>query len=206
MPWRSLACAMIFHPAALLLAWTGFALSLQWAGIATVLAAAFLSLAAALHFAPARCRNLLYRSRWLLLSLAALFVFFTPGEYLEGAAGSIGVTWEGLILGGEHLGRLLALLASLALLHEHVGTQGLLAGLHTLLAPFPWRETTVVRLMLVLEHVERRPSGNWREWLTDETAGDGEMAALSLSQQKFRARDLVLVGLLLLGLLWGWLT
>lgn len=206
MPWRSLACVMIFHPAALLLAWTGFALSLQWAGIATVLAAAFLSLAAALHFAPARCRNLLYRSRWLLLSLAALFVFFTPGEYLVGAAGSIGVTWEGLILGGEYLGRLLALLASLALLHEHVGTQGLLVGLHTLLAPFSWRETTVVRLMLVLEHVERRPSGSWREWLTDEAAGDGEIAALSLSQQEFRARDLVLVGLLSLGLLWGWLT
>lgn len=206
MPWRSPVRAMIFHPAALLLAWAGFALSLQWAGLATVLAAASVSLATALYFAHVRCRNLLYRSRWLLLSLAALFVFFTPGEYLDGMAGSIGVTREGLILGSEYLGRLLALLASLALLHEHVGTQGLLAGLHALLAPFPWRETTVVRLMLVLEHVECRPSGGWREWLSEGSASDGGAAVLHLRQQGFRTRDLALIGILAIGLLWGLLT
>lgn len=194
---------MIFHPAALLLVWVGFALSLQWAGLAAALAAGFLSLSGALYFAPVRCRNLLYRSRWLLSSLAVLFVFFTPGEYLDAAAGRIGVTWEGLLLCAEHLSRLLALLASLALLHEHVGTQGLLSGMYALMAPIPWRETTVVRLMLVLEHVERRPSGNWREWLPDETARDGEMTALTLRLQEFRVRDMVLVGLLLTGLLWG---
>lgn len=193
---------MIFHPAALLLAWTGFALSLQWAGFATVLVAALLSMAVALHSAPIRCRNLLYRSRWLLLSLAALFVFFSPGEYLDGAAGSIGVTREGLVLGGEYLGRLLALLASLAVLHEHVGTQGLLAGLHALLAPFPWREVTVVRLMLVLEHVERSPSGGWRDWLSEGGEGNDGAAALHLQQQEFRKRDLALIGVLAIGLVW----
>lgn len=204
MPWRSPVRTMIFHPAALLVAWAGFALSLQWGGFATVLVAAFLSLAAALHFAPVRCRNLLYRSRWLLLSLAVLFVFFSPGEYLDGAAGSVGMTREGLILGGEYLGRLLALLASLAVLHEHVGTQGLLAGLHALLAPFPWREVTVVRLMLVLEHVERRPSGSWREWLSDGGAGasDDGASELRLQQQEFRTHDLALIGTLAIGLLW----
>lgn len=202
MPWRSPACAMTFHPAALLLAWIGFALSLQWAGLAAVLAAAFLSLATALYFAPIRCRNLLYRSRWLLLSLAILFVFFTPGEYIDGVAGRIGITREGLVLGGEHLSRLLALLASLALLHEHLGTQGLLAGFYVLLSPLPWREVTVVRLMLVLEDVERRPAGGWREWLSEAGAADGEATALSLQQQEFRMRDLVLIGALMVGLIW----
>lgn len=184
---------MSFHPTALLLVWIGFALSLQWAGISIVLAAAVLSLAAALYIAPARCRNLLYRSRWLLLSLALLFVFFTPGEYLDGMAGSIGVTREGLRFCAEHLGRLLALLASLALLHEYLGTQGLLAGLYMLMAWSPWREATVVRLMLVLEYVERRPPDNWRVWLADEAAVDGEEAVLRLSRQEFHTRDLALI-------------
>lgn len=155
----------MFHPASLLLSWFGFSLSLQWLTLEWLLPIAFGSSLAAVVIAPERSLNLLRRSRWLLISLAVLYVFMTPGEYVPGVVGAIGITYEGLQQGGMQIGRLLAMLASLALLHRMIGTTGLLAGSHWLLSPFPWREATVVRLMLVLEYLEQERPVHWREWL-----------------------------------------
>lgn len=155
----------MFHPASLLLSWFGFALSLQWLTLEWLLPIAFGSSLAAGAVAPERSLNLLRRSRWLLISLAVLYCFMTPGEFVPGVAGAIGITYEGLLQGGKQIALLLAMLASLALLHRIIGTTGLLAGSHWLLSPFPWREATVVRLMLVLEYLEQGRPVYWREWL-----------------------------------------
>jgi hypothetical protein len=77
-----------------------------------------------------------------------------------------GVTYDGLRLGAEQVGRLIALLASLSLLHHSFGTTGLLSGMHRLLSPFTWRDVTIVRLMLVLDYVEQRRGETWRSWLS----------------------------------------
>lgn len=123
----------------------------------------------AIWLAARRSRQLLWRTRWLLLSLLLLFLFATPGEYLPGLVGQVGVTYEGLAQGGEQIARLLILLLSLALLHEHLGNQGLMTGLYWLLQPFAWRDVTVVRLMLVLAYVEQKSSvAAWRQWFADE--------------------------------------
>jgi energy-coupling factor transport system permease protein len=156
----------MFHPASLLLSWFGFALSLQWLTLEWLLPIAFGSSLAAVVIAPERSLNLLRRSRWLLISLAVLYFFMTPGEFVPGVVGAIGITYEGLQQGGMQIALLLAVLASLALLHRMIGTTGLLAGSHWLLSPFPWREATVVRLMLVLEYLEQERPAHWREWLT----------------------------------------
>lgn len=186
----------MFHPATLLLAWLVFALGLQWLGVFWLIAVAAICVTLALALAPKRTRALLWRSRWLLLSLAILYFFATPGEYLPGLAGTLGLTYEGARLGAEQMGRLLAMLASLALLHRQLGTSGVLAGLHCLLQPFAWCEKTVVRLMLVLETVERRRAIPWREWLTPAAHEEAELPArLTLSMPRFHAAD---VGLLLL--------
>lgn len=186
----------MFHPATLLLAWLVFTLSLQWLDVFWLIAVGALCVVLALTLARERTRGLLRRSRWLLLSLAVLYFFATPGEYLPGFAGALGLTHEGLRQAAEQIVRLLAMLASLALLHRQLGTPGLLAGLHWLLWPFAWREKTVVRLMLVLEMVERRRAISWREWLAP---ADDEMpelpARLTLSMPRFHAAD---AGLLLL--------
>lgn len=146
-----------------------------------------------------RSRQLLWRTRWLLLSLLLLFLFATPGEYLPGLAGQLGITREGLAQGGEQIGRLLILLLSLALLHEHLGNQGLMTGLYWLLQPFAWRDVTVVRLMLVLEYVEQKSSvAAWRNWFADEAnlpdVVDG--ATCRLAQQPIAWRDRLLILLL----------
>lgn len=156
----------MFHPASLLLSWFGFALSLQWLTLEWLLPIAFGSSIAAVVIARELSLNLLRRSRWLLISLAVLYFFMTPGEFAPGVVGAIGITYEGLQHGGMQIALLLAMLSSLALLHRVIGTTGLLAGSHWLLSPFPWREATVVRLMLVLEYLEQERPAHWREWLT----------------------------------------
>ena len=194
----------MWHPASLLLAWLGFAIALQWLGLTLLAGLVAVCLVLMIIFAAERGRKLLWRSRWLLLSLTVLFLFLTPGEFLPGFWGQLGLTYEGLQHAGEQLCRLLAILASLALLHQQVGTRGLLAGLYWLLGPFPWRETTVVRLMLVLEFVEQKQQASWRDWL----AADHRHADIpeksnhyTLAMPAFRNRDRLLVGGLLTALL-----
>ncbi|MDP2809027.1 MAG: hypothetical protein Q8O34_02640 [Rhodocyclaceae bacterium] len=164
----------MFHPATLLTAWGGLALAFQQASFTGLAAASLLFLPPlAMGRAPRRAIRLLGRARWLFLSLALLFIFATPGEPVPNVPGA---TVEGFQLAGEHCLRLMLLLASLAALHEALGTIGMMAGLHTLLVPLAtWRnlrERIVARLMLVLDHVEgdggMSIGKGWRVWLAEE--------------------------------------
>lgn len=185
----------MLHPATLLLIWLVFALCLQWLSAAWLMGLAVLGVIAALVWAGQQSIQMLRRSRWLLVSLAVLYPFATPGEYLPGIFGEMGLTYEGLHQGGAQIGRLLVLLASLAVLHRAVGTPGLLAGLYCLLKPFPWREATVVRLMLVLDHVEQKQQVGWRQWLMPEAPAEAEQPGrLVLVRPGFHWCDGVVLG------------
>jgi len=187
----------MLHPATLLVTWICFALILQAATMSLLAGLVTVSFLLAAILAPTRSMRLLRRSRWLLLSIGVLFLFFSPGEYLPGFAGRIGLTYEGVMHAGEQTGRLLAILLSLALLHEHIGTPGLLAGLYKLLRPFAWRETTVVRLMLVLEFIEDKRVSGWREWLSLGAQADGtERNHFALVMPHLRQLDLAVMGVL----------
>jgi hypothetical protein len=116
------------------------------------------ALVPAFLFAPVRTRAMLRRARWLLLSIAVLFAFATPGLAVPGWPGQAGMTQDGLLLAAEHLARLVALLATLALLHERLGTAASPAGsaaARTASVWEGWRERIVVRLMLVVGRRER---------------------------------------------------
>ncbi|MGE5468122.1 MAG: hypothetical protein ACM3Y9_11935 [Ignavibacteria bacterium] len=166
----------MFHPATLLFAWAAFALVLS--GLPLDVLAWLLIPVLILTAAGARTRALalLRRARWLLLSIACLFAFATPGLLVPGLPGRLGMTQDGLVLAGEHVSRLLVLLTTLALMHERLGTRGFVGGLYGLLLPLSrWhglRERIVVRLMLVIEFVESGNGGGWRHWL-DEKSDDG---------------------------------
>ncbi len=185
----------MFHPATLLLAWIVYAAGLTWLPVLWLITFSAVSLVAALVWATERSRRLLYRTRWLFLALAALNLFATPGEYLPGSAGDIGLTFEGLWQGLGHTGRLLALLSSLALLHQRVGNTGLVAGFYTLMKPLPWREATVVRLMLVLDYVEHEKVAGWRDWLSPGPALAQEPQRIHLPRFSFSWRDTLVLGL-----------
>ena len=171
---------VIFHPATLLFGWGVFVALVQPLGDVALAWIAAFTLPMAGIVAPRRAWLLFRRTRWLLLSIALMFSLATPGQRLPGALGDMGVTLDGLSLALEHILRLLLLLASLAIVHERLGTIGMMAGLHWLLAPLAhWRtlrERIVVRLMLVLDHVENAPATSWREWLDRDLPGPDRMA------------------------------
>ena len=166
------------------------------------IAAAFFLLA--LLFSAQRMMRMLRRARWLLLAICGMGLFLTPGEFLPGVPGDWGITYEGLRIVGGQTGLILALLSSLSLLHERLGNQGILAALFALLQPLPNRSVTIVRLMLVIEWVER-DEVHWRDWILEDQNKVVEVTSLRMQVHALQARDLfVMVGgfLILLGLAW----
>lgn len=164
----------MLHPAAWIAVWSVIAILLQVLGQRGLLALAIPLLPLAVLAARHEVLRLLVRARWLLLAVGVLFIFATPGERLPAPFGSIGLTVDGLVAAGEHVLRLILLLATLAWLWQALGSDGLLSGLHCLLRPLgSLRDRIVVRLVLALEYVEREPPpGGWRAWLADDLAVD----------------------------------
>lgn len=194
----------MLHPTVRLIVWGAAAAFVQWlpaTGLSLMCAAA---LAAGARLAPQRLQLLLKRTRWLILSLVLLFAVATPGVYLLPSLGSFGPTEEGVRLGFEHLMRLVFVLATLAVLLQMTGMEGLVAGLHGLILPLSWlgldRGRVAVRLMLVMLYVEQSPPGRrWREWLQGNVA-EGEPVRLRLQTSPLGLADFaVLAGLTLAG-------
>ncbi len=136
----------------------------------------------AARYAGTRLRQLLRRTRWLLLSIALLFAFVTPGQPLAEPWGRLGLTKEGMEFALLHSLRLILLLGLLAILLERLGIPALISGLYTLLAPLgknQRRSQMALRLLLVLEYVEQgralRAGGKapgWRYWLAPNDLPD----------------------------------
>ncbi|WP_187775312.1 CbiQ family ECF transporter T component [Oryzomicrobium terrae] len=123
--------------------------------------------------AAADFRRLLRRTRWLLLSLFAVFALGTPGSVWWSPLG-MWVTREGMGLALEHSARLVAVLAVVAGLLASTAPQALAAGLLTLLSPLGRLglpvNRAVARLVLVLQAIDSVPrragqselAGTWR--------------------------------------------
>jgi hypothetical protein len=195
-----------FHPATVLLVWSAAVVASQFLSLAGLAWAALALLPIPLILARQRALLLLRRARWLLVSITVMFALATPGERLAGVWGEFSLTYDGLALAAEHALRLTLLLATLALLHERLGTNGMMAGVHWLLGPMAAsraaRNKLVVRLMLVLDYVETAPVANWRSWLAPEEANlDEEAAALELTVSSPGAGDWAVISLLAIFLL-----
>jgi hypothetical protein len=194
----------MLHPTVRLIVWGAAAAFVQWlpaTGLSLMCAAA---LATGARLAPQRLQLLLKRTRWLILSLVLLFAVATPGVYLLPSLGRFGPTEEGVRLGFEHLMRLVFVLATLAVLLQITGMEGLVAGLHGLIRPLSWlgldRGRGAVRLMLVMHYVEQSPPGRrWRVWLQGNVV-EGEPVRFRLQVSPLGLADFaVLAGLTLAG-------
>ncbi len=110
--------------------------------------------------------RLIWRTRWLLLSLFAVFSWGTAGETVWNSAWA--PTHEGFLEALKHLGRMFLVLVSVAAFLEFMPLSDLLSASHALLLPFRrcGMDSTrgVVRLMLVLRYVETLPRP--RDWKT----------------------------------------
>lgn len=159
---------MGFHPAAQILTWCMLIVALQVLVPGALLAASGSILLGAFLVSGRRFVLLLRRTRWVMLSLLLIYAYSTPGLALFHDLGMLSPTREGLTDGILQLTRLLASLAALAILLEHLHRDRLISGLYTLFAPLQWlgmsRERMAVRLALTLHYAEvtmLRGSSDW---------------------------------------------
>lgn len=167
------------HPAHRLGCWLLAVIAIQsLAGPA--LAAAFAVVPLCGRRVLARWGRLAWRARWLLLSLLAVLAWGVAGEPVRDGGGALVPTWEGLAAGATQLGRLLLVLAAVALLLETTPVDRLMAGCHVLLRPFAALrldvDRAVVRLSLALHYAGRMPKGGWKHLLEPDPAAEAPTA------------------------------
>ena len=151
------------HPATRLIAWITLLIVVQCLS-GSMLAVPF----AALPLCGARIRRrgarLVWRARWLLLSLIVIFAWGGAGDPLWD--GALAPTVEGCRDALTHAARLLLVLVTVAAFLEAMPLSDLLAATHVVLRPARRvgldADRAVVRLMLVLRYVETLPRP--RDW------------------------------------------
>ena len=136
------------------------------------------------------------RLRWLLLTLLAAFAWTVPGEPLWPMAWA--PTREGLLTGGEHALRLLALVCAIRLVLACSSRAEQLVALWTLARPMRYLglrpERGVLLVGLALEEADAwlAQRRGWRELraeLSRPAAEDGAVRQLTLQCPHFHLRD-----------------
>lgn len=181
------------HPVTRVIVWLLFLLAVQCLSGA-VLAAVFLLLPLLGSAILKRGGHLIWRARWLLVSLLVIFSWGVAGEpFWSGAAAP---THEGLLEALTHLGRLLLVLMAVAAFLETMPLPDLLAATLNLLKP--WQrfgldpERGVVRLMLVLRYAESLPRPrDWRSLLDTPVSSVSER--FEVNYQPLRWTDYAIV-------------
>lgn len=202
------------HSGLILILWLAAVASIQLLSPAALAFVVPLCLLAAAVLARMRFLRLLRRVRVLLLAIAILFAWFTPGEAFVHELPRLGPTREGLALAMLHAGRLVAVVCAVAVLLERLSLQRLVGGLHALARPLRLigvpPERLALRLLLVLRYVEASPRGHgraqWREWLLPEGGEeDGSGAAeevVVLNRERLGRLDAIIALVVFAGLLW----
>jgi len=193
------------HPAARILLWCGWAVAAERAALSPLIVLAVAS-ATAFLFAPVRIQllRLLRRTRWLLAVLLLTYAYVLPGTDLWPALDWASPSVEGLQQGALRTGRLVLMLAGLALLLAYTSRPRLVYGLYVLARPLAWlgfdRRAFAVRLGLTLDYVEHAPkTAHWLEALHAPLPDEATPITYTLDAERWQSRDsiVILVGLLL---------
>ncbi|MDX1250982.1 MAG: hypothetical protein IDH49_01755 [Gammaproteobacteria bacterium] len=125
--------------------------------IAAALLVVLYLIAGASHLSPAL--KMLRRMRWLFLSLAIVYFWFTPGEPLLFSASSWAPTREGLEEGVIRIASLIAIVLAVNLLLQTTSRDQLLSAVHWLAGPLRVigipRDRLALRMTLVFDAVPK---------------------------------------------------
>lgn len=155
--------------------------------------------------------RVLYRSRWLLLTLVLIYAFTTPGEYVHGWPSEFAPSYEGIVSGMLQTGRLIIMLAALSLLLGSTRREILMSGIYGLLRPLRLLglapERFAARLWLTLHYVEQAPERHrgFRWSMFDDHAvssGSAQSQRLSLTVPAFTFRDTLVACLICVMVAW----
>jgi len=194
----------MLHPAARILLWCGWAVAVERAALSPLIILA-VATATAFLFAPVRTLlRLLRRTRWLMAVLLFTYAYALPGAALWPDLDWASPSVEGLQQGALRVGRLLLMLAGLAVLLAYTSRSRLIYGLYTLAKPLTWfgfdRRAFAVRLGLTLDYVEKAPKGTrWLDSLRAPLPDDMAPVSYSLHAERWQTLDsaVILAGLLL---------
>ena len=192
------------HPAARILLWCGWAVAVERA-VFPQLSFLAVATATAFLFAPVRHEGwrLLRRTRWLMAVLLLTYAYTLPGTPLWPALDWASPSVEGLQLGALRAGRLVLMLAGLAVLLAYTSRPRLIYGLYALARPLTWlgfdRRAFAVRLGLTLDYVEHAPKpARWLDALRAPLPDDTSPATYALHTERWQRCDsaVILAGLL----------
>jgi energy-coupling factor transporter transmembrane protein EcfT len=188
------------HPSTILAAWFFVAVTSQMLA-GELLLATLLLLPLCGTVALRRWLQFVWRTRWLLVSLALILAWGTAGD----AAWNLPLapSREGLQDAGTHAGRLLLLLMAVVVLRQHLPLRDMLSGFYRLLAPLRRCgldvDRALVRLLLVLDTLDHLPRpADWRALLTAPVSGQSQV--FDLSDRCLSRRDHLCLALLLISL------
>jgi energy-coupling factor transporter transmembrane protein EcfT len=165
---------MLIHPTLQIITWCLFIALMQRLDFFLLCLIVGLLLTLSAYLAPRKLVQLLRRTRWILVSLLLIYAYARPGQALLPMLGNWSPVREGLQDGAAQLLKLLAALASLAMLLEKLPRLQLMAGLYSLFAPLKFfgisRERCAIRLALTLHYAELamlRKNVRWQDTLQD---------------------------------------
>jgi hypothetical protein len=162
--------------------------------------------ATAFLFAPIRFQllRLLRRTRWLLAVLLLTYAYTLPGAALWPTLGWVSPSMDGMQQGALRAGRLVLMLAGLAVLLAYTTRPQLIYGLYVLARPMSWlgfdRRAFAVRLGLTLEYVEHAPKpARWLDALRTPLPDEVTPAVYTLQVARWQSCDVavILAGVLL---------
>lgn len=188
------------HPSTILAAWFFVAVTSQMLA-GELLLAALLLLPLCGTVALRRWLQFVWRTRWLLVSLALILAWGTAGDAAWNSP--LAPSREGLQHAGTHAGRLLLLLMAVVVLRQHLPLRDMLSGFYRLLAPLRRCgldvDRALVRLLLVLDTLDHLPRpADWRALLTAPVSGQSQV--FDLSDRCLSRRDHLCLALLLISL------
>jgi len=193
------------HPAARILLWCGWAVAVERAALPGLSLLA-VATATAFLFAPVRFQllRLLRRTRWLLAVLLLTYAFSIPGTALWPTLAWASPSIEGVQQGALRAGRLVLMLAGLAMLLAYTTRPRLIYGLYALAKPLTWlgfdRRAFAVRLGLTLDYVEQAPPATrWLDTLRAPLPDEATPTLYALNVERWQSCDVavILAGLLL---------
>jgi len=161
---------------------------LGWLGLALV----FPALLLATRKSISGWWHLLWRMRWLLLSVWLILAYGASGDALYDVAWL--PTHEGVQDATLHVARIGLMLGCLAWLFAFLGNHGLLVALQSLLHPLSRlglaSERFVVRLSLVMENLQvDLPKGAWRNMINGSGGDSGGPETLRFEAPAWSAND-----------------
>lgn len=202
------------HPSLRILLLLLLAITIQFMKLQSLAIVGGALLAMALYWHIGLLRKIMYRSRWLMLTLLLVYAYTTPGEYVRAWDSVFAPTYEGLHEGLVQAGRLTMMLAALALLLGTTHRPELMAGIYCLIRPFGTIGVPVdrftARLWLTMHYVEEdKPDQKVAFWHRfDSASNPAEHAMINIVQfslPKFTFIDWMLLLIASSAVIW-WLS